>query len=410
VNDDRFPPDWLEPDGTAFPDMASTLSNEGIEIPAVPEWAQPALRRSAEGWAWGTDESLSPWLVYSFLGEIIPGSIDALLDSTRPDFWIFGNRGHGANSMGAGLLARCGPIFIAQQVAWGGAHMDTGGSTERLNAATRIWQFAQPDLGRLAEEPLRVAVLFSDFRDIAELWVLGDSCESSSDDSLLTDDWEIWWTSDDDVDELEYLSYDTDDAIALAARYLRQLEDLVAEPDESEDDADDSPVEDVDTPQIEVLSVSFDAGRFGSDAIPDDDSVVVGLFELVEAILIPDFERRADWVYWRRFVELTCLVFGLDGRTEFLREAMNDIRRRVLPMQSAMEVPREIAAGYAAIRGGMGRVSDLEEQLRELQREFFRGLLMSLDPTIEQRRTTVGRLRQLGLPHRRFISEVDFDD
>jgi len=161
---------------------------------------------------------------------------------------------------------------------------------------------------------------------------------------------------------------------------------------------------------ISVLQEADGSRRPVHDApIPDDPETVIGLDELVHAILIPNFDRNADWAYWRRFVDLTCVVFGLEGRTESLQLAIKENHASaVLPMDGHMEVPEEIAAGMRGIAHVDRRIEFIQGQMKELQREFFRGVLLAIDPTIEHRRTTVGRLRELGLGERTYPDWDDF--
>ena len=143
--------------------------------------------------------------------------------------------------------------------------------------------------------------------------------------------------------------------------------------------------------------------------IPDEPETVIGLDELVHAILIPNFDSDADQAYWRRLVDLTCVVFGLEGRTEWLRRAIGEIPSAVLPMfHGYMEVPEEIGAGLWGIADVSRRIKSIQGQMMELQREFFRGVLLAIDPTIEHRRTTVGRLRDLGLGERTYRDWDEF--
>ena len=141
---------------------------------------------------------------------------------------------------------------------------------------------------------------------------------------------------------------------------------------------------------------------------PDEPDAVIGLDELVEAILLPHYDSHSDWTYWHRFVDLACVVFGLEGRTRWLQMAMEDIPSKLLPMEGAMEVPREVGQAYGTIRDIHERLGAARQQMQQLQREFFRGLLLSIDPKIERRTTTVGRLRQLGLPERTYHNWDDY--
>jgi hypothetical protein len=137
------------------------------------------------------------------------------------------------------------------------------------------------------------------------------------------------------------------------------------------------------------------AMRRAQDGLQDLDEV--GLDELVEAIVILTLDDPEDLSYWRRFVDLTTVVFGLEGRTEYLWMAIEQAGARVLPFMKAMEVPPEIGAGFAAIADRRRRIEIVMLQVRDLQRQFFRGLLLDLEPDIAFRSTTKQRLRSLGL-------------
>jgi hypothetical protein len=123
----------------------------------------------------------------------------------------------------------------------------------------------------------------------------------------------------------------------------------------------------------------------------------VGLDELVEAIVILTLDDPEDPTYWLRFVDLTTVVFGLEGRTEYLWMAIEQAGTRILPFMKAMEVPSEIGAGFAAIADRHRRIEIVMLQVRDIQRQFFRGLLLDLDPDLVFRSTTKQRLSSLGL-------------
>ena len=100
--------------------------------------------------------------------------------------------------------------------------------------------------------------------------------------------------------------------------------------------------------------------------IRDADDQRIGLAELVEAMLLPRYESDADWSYWSKLVDLTLLVFGLDGRTEWLQEALEQLPSRVLPFESAMEVPREIGEGYQSVTDCYRRTGEIKAQKRQI--------------------------------------------
>ena len=163
-------PEWRVdgPTGSdALNDMVATLSDSKIVVPRVPLRVEEQLLATTDGWAWGTQPSVAPMAAYlSFDWD--SQKLAELLHPSHDDFWMWAHRGHGANSFGAGLWARVGPIAIFQQTGFGGAYMDYDNALDRLNAANLAWNETL-DAAELMEGPPRVAVLWSDYRGYADI-------------------------------------------------------------------------------------------------------------------------------------------------------------------------------------------------------------------------------------------------
>lgn len=140
----------------------------------------------------------------------------------------------------------------------------------------------------------------------------------------------------------------------------------------------------------------------------EDD--VVGVEHLVEAMLDRCHDSWADYGYLTRFIELVRQEFGLssdqDSRAHYLDMVLDELSGSVLPLQGAMEVPREIAAGYHAANRG-GAIDDLRNRLRAVQERFLYGFFRAWRPDIDACSTTMAELRRRGLPERRYF---DVDD
>lgn len=215
---------WGEPDGTASFDMNETLTAASLAIPKLPPWAKSHLRRANQGWVWGTDGLLSPWAVYSLLGEAVPPLLPSLLEAERPDFWLFGHTGYGVNSCALGLVMRWGPLFIAQQHFWGGGFPGPQ-DTEYVNDATTTWNSTVTSLDGVDDGRLRVAVLFSSLRGYAELWIRDDT-SSVSMGGISLPHWSRLWAQgrlDTDVAGLFDLHFHDDTIVAIGAGHLLAL-------------------------------------------------------------------------------------------------------------------------------------------------------------------------------------------
>jgi hypothetical protein len=158
-------------------------------------------------------------------------------------------------------------------------------------------------------------------------------------------------------------------------------------------------------PEDSELEVSAEV-HHGPD-LSDDDSIV-GIDQLVEAILIRAHDSDIDYMFWTKFIDLSLVVLGFEGRDSTIRSMLEDMPYRVVPHQGAMEVPQEYAAAIQATPDFYGRVEELGNMIRDLQREFLRNTLLASDPSAIDRTTTVGRLRELGLPEQRYFSYEDY--
>ena len=229
--DDEPNPEWLAPDGTAVADLVSKLSNATLDIPLLPPWAPGILRcTESPGWAWGTDPTLDPFEVYFF------GNWEPFIRSGRQDFWMFGQRGHGANSYGIGLIAKIGNVLIAQQHGWGGVYMDPVKATESVSKGIQAWNSSLRELKQLYDlqqpgsDDVKYALLFSDYREIAEIRLKNESEEGNPTDPFGHPQWNQLWESHGDATateqergDLSYLATSKDPVIAMLVTHMQAL-------------------------------------------------------------------------------------------------------------------------------------------------------------------------------------------
>ena len=195
-SDDEPNSDWLVPDGTAVADLVSKMSEANIDIPLLPPWAPDTLRcTKSPGWAWGTDPTLDPFEVYFF------GDWEPFIRNGRQDFWMFGHRGHGSNSYGMGLISKIGNVLIAQQHGWGGVYMDPVTTTESVSKGVQAWNSTLRSLRHLydLQEPVsddvKYALLYSDYRGIAEILLKNEAEEDDPADPFGYPRWNQLWES-----------------------------------------------------------------------------------------------------------------------------------------------------------------------------------------------------------------------
>jgi hypothetical protein len=231
---DVAPGEWLEPAPDTLSTMIATLTSEGIDSPTVPRWLAHQLREHGDGWVWGTEPAINPWAVYSLFDEVAlfdeaaPKPIELMLSATQTDFWLTGQRGHGLNSYGFGLVARVGPLFVAHQHLWGGVYVDGELATSMVNGGISAWNSTLDAVTPSINESLRVAVVYSNYRDYAQIWVRGEESsapESSESLELAPAGWSTLWKAggEDDVAQLWDLHHHEDVVIAIAAGHLNSL-------------------------------------------------------------------------------------------------------------------------------------------------------------------------------------------
>jgi hypothetical protein len=213
--------------------MIATLTSEGIDSPTVPRWLAHQLREHGDGWVWGTEPAINPWAVYSLFDEVAlfdeaaPKPIELMLSATQTDFWLAGQRGYGLNSYGFGIVSRVGPLFVAHQHGWGGVYMDEDRMTAMVNSGIDAWNSTLNAIAGSINEPLRVAVVYSDYRNYAEIWVRGEAPTSYSSETrvIAPAGWTTFWKAggENDVTELMELHHHDDIVIAIAAGHLESL-------------------------------------------------------------------------------------------------------------------------------------------------------------------------------------------
>jgi len=152
--------------------------------------------------------------------------------------------------------------------------------------------------------------------------------------------------------------------------------------------------------------------EWGSDEespeIDIDEDSIVGIDELVEAMLLRAHDSNIDYTFWAKYIDLSLVVLGFEGRDSTIRMMLEDMPSRVVPFQGAMEVPEEYFEGIQATPNFYDRVQTIGLTMRELQREFLRNTLLASNPSAVDRTTTVRRLKELGLPERRHFSYEDY--
>ncbi len=143
----------------AYTHMVATLTVSGMFTPPVPAHLVGSMK--AVNWAWGTTPNIEPFAAYFDAFDVL----DTCLDPSFGDFWLYGHRGHGANSYGMGMIARVGGLLVAQQHGHGGAYMQEDTATP-INHANQSWSHLLRGLRR-SEGPATRAVLFSNYRAYA---------------------------------------------------------------------------------------------------------------------------------------------------------------------------------------------------------------------------------------------------
>lgn len=215
--------EWLEPSKEALADMTRTLARASLERPMVPQELIPRLRKNRDGWAWSTDSAINSWAVYSMFGEAAISPLERCLASEQSNFWMFGHRGYGANSYGIGLVARVGPLFVAHQHGWGGAYMSEKAGRS-VDAATQSWNETLRTIDFSEPEPLRVAVLYSSYRQYAMVWVNDGVSDRGRIHENIPAGWSTLWSDENDTFESLFdLHFDDDVVVAIGAAHLTCL-------------------------------------------------------------------------------------------------------------------------------------------------------------------------------------------
>jgi len=169
-------PEWLPPSGeSAVLEMTDQMSEAGLEPPPVPDCLRERFRSSVDGWAWSSTDEVPSASVYYFGIFKERFSFERMWAPDSEDFFLVGHRGHGFNSYGLGLHLRLGSVAVSVQHLWGGAFGDEEAESVAVNRSHRLLGSLLEDLPRgFDSEPLRWAVVFSDFREYAGIFAPGE--------------------------------------------------------------------------------------------------------------------------------------------------------------------------------------------------------------------------------------------
>ena len=405
-------PEWRVdgPTGSdALNDMVATLSDSKIVVPRVPLRVEEQLLATTDGWAWGTQPSVAPMAAY--LGfDWDSQKLAELLHPSHDDFWMWAHRGHGANSYGAGLFARVGPIVIFQQTLFGGAFMDPAMALDRLNAANRAWNETL-DAVEFMEGPPRVAVLWSDYRQYAHILLSPEVTGrfDSPDPSGLGDYWPLEGWADLAPDGGTYTMIDP--AVAVAVKHLFKLEESCR--DSSAGDAASAGAPSQDGPREAAGSSKPDPSEESADPHTEAEDVLLSVDDLVKSVLelgTANFSALRENLSER--VSLLRLELGaVDGELSgfgslFSEDLFNGVcgdpftDHRVIYLPG-LEAPRFLAEPTNEMGDRIDdlrwRSEDLRDEIASLRREWLRAVLIQAEPALEHRRTTERRLQQRGL-------------
>jgi len=114
---------------------------------------------------------------------------------------MFGHRGHGSNSYGMGLISKIGNVLIAQQHGWGGVYMDPVTTTESVSKGVQAWNSTLRSLRHLYDlqesvsDDVKYALLYSDYRGIAEILLKNEAEEDDPADPFGYPRWNQLWES-----------------------------------------------------------------------------------------------------------------------------------------------------------------------------------------------------------------------
>jgi hypothetical protein len=159
---------WLEPRGE-YDDLYKGLSKAGLIVPFIPEHLRPKLRSYDGAPVWSTSNEVDPYDIYQLFFYHEPEKPIKYLQPNGEDFLMMGRAGRTAAF--TGIIARFGPLFVAQTTSWFGAQ--TGLVPSRVDSANRCneaWNTTVASLFPFAHEQLRVAVVYSEPRGYAQIW------------------------------------------------------------------------------------------------------------------------------------------------------------------------------------------------------------------------------------------------
>lgn len=162
---------WSEPHKERLDEMTEALSRRGMVVPRIPESLASRLMQFDRQFIWSTSRNVEHYDVYFILRNQDPSTLIDYLSPDKEDFVLLGATGHGMNSYGFGIVARIGPLFVAQQDGWGGVYSSNPNRVDEVNRSTEAWNLTCATLEESSRDEIRVAILYSSYRGYAQIWV-----------------------------------------------------------------------------------------------------------------------------------------------------------------------------------------------------------------------------------------------
>jgi hypothetical protein len=160
---------WLEPRGE-YEELQKRMTEHGWIFPFIPEPLRPKLMQYDRQSLWSTSKETDPYDIYQLFYYHDPSRPIGYLQPGREDFFMMGVAGRTAAFHG--ILARFGPLFIAQSTSWWGVeiHPDRSRVKKLANRYNDVWNSTALALQPFAHEELCVAVVNSEPRGYSQIW------------------------------------------------------------------------------------------------------------------------------------------------------------------------------------------------------------------------------------------------
>lgn len=127
-----------------------------------------------------------------------------------------------------------------------------------------------------------------------------------------------------------------------------------------------------------------------------DESTVLGVDDLVDALLKPKYDKFASRAYWNELAEYLIAELGRMSRRdrELFDRQVEGISGVLLPIEKYLEAPRALVEVYRMT--DRTAVAEVKQQMRALQAKYLRDFLVVVDPAFETTTTTFGTLVERG--------------